>query len=104
MGWQGAKQVKRLMPGACGIFILPPSTSALRERLSGRGQDDAATIERRLAAAVSEMSHHVAADYLVINDEFATALADLRAIVRSERLRTAHQTLRQADRLRDLLD
>ena len=102
--WQGAEQVKRLLPETCGVFILPPSMSALRERLSGRGQDDAATIERRLAAAVSEMSHHVAADYLVINDDFSAALSDLRAIVRSERLRTARQTLRHADRLRELLD
>jgi guanylate kinase len=101
--WQGAAQVKRLRPATCGIFILPPSNRALRERLARLGQDDAATIERRLAAAVSEMTHYVAADYLVINDEFDTALAELRAIVQSERLRTARQAQRHADRLKDLL-
>lgn len=102
--WQGAQQVKRLLPGTCAIFILPPSLRALRERLSARGQDDAATIERRLAGAVSDMSHYVAADYLVINDVFDQALADLRAIVRSERLRMLRQAERNAERLRDLLD
>ena len=102
--WQGAQQVKRLLPATCAIFILPPSQRALRERLSGRGQDDDATIERRLAAAVSDMSHYVAADYLVINDVFDRALADLRAIVQSERLRTSRQAQRHAACLRDLLD
>jgi guanylate kinase len=101
--WQGAQQVKKLLPHTCAIFILPPSTAALRERLSNRGQDDQATIERRLAAAVSEMTHYVEADYLVINDVFAAALEELRAIVQAQRLRTPQQAERQADRLRELL-
>jgi len=101
--WQGAQQVKQLLPDTCAIFILPPSRSTLAERLSRRGQDDAQTIERRLAAAVSEMSHYEAADFVVINDVFDDALGELRAIVRAQRLRTARQREREAERLRQLL-
>jgi guanylate kinase len=101
--WQGAQQVKRLMPETCAIFILPPSEQALRERLSGRGQDDSATIERRMAAAVSEMSHYVEADFLVINDRFENALEELRSVIQCQRLQTGRQARRHAQRLRDLL-
>jgi guanylate kinase len=101
--WQGARQVKELLPDTCAIFILPPSRATLRERLSRRGQDDAQTIERRLAAAVSEMSHYEAADFVVINDVFDDALEELRAITRSQRLRTARQREREAERLKQLL-
>lgn len=102
--WQGAQQVKRLMPDTCAIFILPPSEDALRQRLSERGQDDPETIERRMAAAVSEMSHYVEADYLVINDVFDQALEDLLSIVRSQRLCTGNQARRHGTQLRELLD
>lgn len=101
--WQGAAQIKRLRPSTCAIFILPPSMKALRERLSRRGQDDEATIEQRLAAAVSDMSHYVEADYLVINDVFDQALIDLRSIVQSQRLQTVRQAQRLRPRLADLL-
>lgn len=101
--WQGAAQVKRLLPGTCSIFVLPPSAETLRERLSNRGQDDEATIERRMAAAVSEMSHYVEADYLVINDRFDVALSELRAIVLSQRLNTNRQAHRHAAALGKLL-
>jgi guanylate kinase len=101
--WQGARQVKRLRPDTCAVFILPPSEAALRERLRGRGQDDEDTIARRMAAAVSEMSHYVEADFLVVNDDFATALADLRAIVRCQRLATPRQARRLAEQLAKLL-
>jgi guanylate kinase len=101
--WQGARQVKRLRPDTCAIFILPPSVEALRDRLSGRGQDDDTTIERRLATAVSDMTHYVEADYVVINDAFAEALEDLRSIVHSQRLRTPRQAARQEERLAGLL-
>jgi guanylate kinase len=101
--WQGARQIKRLIPDSCAIFILPPSEAALRERLTGRGQDDAATIERRMAAAASEMSHYVESDYLVINDIFDEALEELRAIVRCQRLTTDRQARRLGSRLDDLL-
>lgn len=101
--WQGAAQVKRLLPHTCAIFILPPTRQALRQRLSKRGQDDAQTIERRMAAAVSEMSHYAEADYLVINDVFDTALHELQTILRSERLKTTRQAQRLGTGLRDLL-
>ena len=101
--WQGAAQIKHLRPTTCSIFILPPSIKALRERLSGRGQDDEDTIAQRLAAAVSDMSHYVEADYVVINDVFEQALIDLRAIVQSQRLKTLRQAQRLRPHLADLL-
>ncbi|WP_027950037.1 guanylate kinase [Haliea salexigens] len=89
--WQGAAQVKRLLPDTCGIFILPPSREALEQRLTGRGQDDPAVIASRLAEAVEEMSHYVQSDYLVVNNDFETALAELEAIVLSHCLQTPRQ-------------
>ena len=79
--WQGARTVKRLLPEAVGIFILPPSRAALEERLIKRGQDSPATIARRMAEAVSEMRHYPEFDYVVVNDDFDAALSDLRAII-----------------------
>lgn len=101
--WQGAEQVRRVLPGCASIFILPPSRQTLRQRLEARGQDSADEIERRSAQARSEMVHHRAFDYLVVNDDFATALADLRAIVRAERLRASRQRLRLAALITQLL-
>jgi guanylate kinase len=92
--WQGAAQVRRLLPESLHIFILPPSLDSLRERLTRRGQDDAATIERRLVAAREEMKHCGEFDYVIINQEFASAVEDLRAIVRTARLRSAGQRAR----------
>ncbi|MBB5211671.1 guanylate kinase [Microbulbifer hydrolyticus] len=89
--WQGAEQVRRLMPETVGIFILPPSQQALLERLTGRGQDDQAVIDKRMAQAIDEMSHYVETDYLIINDDFTTALNELRAIMVAERQRLACQ-------------
>lgn len=89
--WQGARQVRTLLPGCVSIFILPPSRAALKSRLSGRGQDDPEIIARRMADAISEMSHYGEYDYLVINDVFEDALADLRAILTASRLRTRRQ-------------
>ncbi len=102
--WQGAAQVRRLISDAISIFILPPSRAALEERLKGRGQDAPEVIERRLSQAVEEMSHHGEFDYLVVNDEFDTALDDLTAVVRAERLRCGPQTQALGSRLDDLLD
>ncbi len=98
--WQGAEQVRRALPQARSIFILPASQKDLRERLTNRGQDDSSVIDRRMAEAVSEMSHCVEYDFLVINDCFQTALEDLKAILRAGRLGFA----RQQDRHRALLD
>jgi len=102
--WQGARLVRERMPESTGIFILPPSREALRERLQGRGQDDKAVIERRMRDAISEMSHYNEYDFLVINDVFERALEDLAAILRSRRLGLALQSLEQADLLRELLE
>ena len=84
--WQGAQQVRKAMPQAKSIFILPPSRDALRDRLTNRGQDDIQVIEKRMAQAVDEISHYVEYDFLVINDEFHVALDDLKAIMRNGRL------------------
>ncbi|HSG12112.1 MAG TPA: guanylate kinase [Gammaproteobacteria bacterium] len=78
--WQGARRVRELLPAAVSVFILPPTRAALEARLTGRGQDDAAVIARRMRDAVSEMSHYSEYDYLVINDDFQQAVDDLVAI------------------------
>jgi guanylate kinase len=101
--WQGAQQVRQAFPACIGIFILPPSRTVLRERLTGRKQDDTAVIERRMQAAVDEISHYSEYDFIVVNDDFGAALADLRAILRAERLRLPAQTERHQELLRDLL-
>jgi guanylate kinase len=102
--WQGAQQVKHLLPDTRAIFILPPSRETLEQRLNARGQDDPAVIEARMAEAVEEMSHYVESDFLVVNREFDTALAELEAIITSQRLRTSRQREVQVELLRELLD
>lgn len=87
--WQGAQQVKKLMPEAMGIFILPPSREELERRLIGRGQDSDEVIASRMAQAVSEMSHYTEYEYVIVNDNFDEALADLQAIIRAGRLTCA---------------
>jgi len=84
--WQGAEQVRNLYPKACSIFILPPSLQDLSQRLQGRAQDDEDTIDKRMRQAVNEITHVAEADYIVVNDDFETALSDIRAIIRSRRL------------------
>ena len=101
--WQGAEQVRKQMPETVGIFILPPSQQALLERLTGRGQDDQAVIDKRMAQAIDEMSHYVETDYLIINDDFATALAELRAIMVAERQRLGRQQEMHGALLQSLL-
>jgi len=101
--WQGAQQVKRLLPASKSIFIVPPSREALQQRLTSRGQDDPATIEQRMAEATREMSHYGESDYLVVNDIFEQAHKDLQAIISSLRLRTSRQVEARADLLLDLL-
>lgn len=97
--WQGAEQVRRLIPECVGIFIVPPSPEVLRERLTGRGTDAPEVVERRLQEAADECSHAVEFDYLVVNDDFGVALDDLLAIVRGQRLRMAAQQVRHRDLL-----
>ncbi len=101
--WQGAQQVRRLMPDAQSIFILPPSQEALRQRLNNRGQDSEEIIEARMREAVSEMSHYHEYDYVVINDQFRHALEDLKAIFRARQLHQPAQRRRHAELLERLL-
>jgi guanylate kinase len=101
--FQGARQIRDNHPAARSVFILPPSQAALASRLNSRGQDDPAVIRKRLDEARREMSHHDEFDYVVVNDDFETALADLQAIVRAERLRLGYQQPRLTRLLDDLL-
>ena len=98
--WQGAAQVRRLMPDATGVFILPPSLEALSKRLIARGQDSADVIAKRVASAQQEIAHVAEFDYVIINHNFDVAVSDLVSIVRAQRLRLATQLARH----RDLID
>ena len=79
--WQGARQVRKNITDAVSIFILPPSKQALYERLINRGQDDEVTISKRMENSEKEMSHFNEFDYLIINDQFDSALSNLKAII-----------------------
>ena len=100
--WQGAQQVRRLIPDAVGVFILPPSPDTLRRRLIDRGQDSDAVIERRLGAARGEIAHLAEFDYVIINNGFDDAVEDLVSIVRSTRLRIDAQVSRHSDLINSL--
>ncbi|MFL6654125.1 MAG: guanylate kinase, partial [Sulfurifustis sp.] len=80
--WQGARAIKRAWPSAVSIFLLPPSRAALEQRLKDRRQDAPEVIARRMQAAIDEMRHYSEFDYIVVNDDFDQALADLEAIIR----------------------
>lgn len=101
--FQGAAQVRSRYPEAVSVFILPPSAETLATRLTQRGEDDAAVIRERLDKARWEMSHYQDYDYLLVNDDFATATEELSAIVRAERLRLFRQQRRLGSLLDDLL-
>jgi guanylate kinase len=98
--WQGALQVRKLFPRMVGIFILPPSLVELRRRLTARGKDSAEVIEKRMASAREEISHVLEFEYIIVNEQFDVALADLQAVVRAARLSRE----RRASRLSRLLD
>ena len=100
--WQGAEQVRKIFPRAIGIFILPPSLEALLERLKGRGQDSGEVIARRLAAAREDIGHVEQFDYVIINDVFETALQDLIAVIRAQRLRAEQQLGAHAEMIGNL--
>ena len=101
--WQGARQVREQVPDCVSVFILPPSRDALQTRMRNRGQDSEETIARRLAAAREEMSHYDEFDYVIVNEHFDAAAAELRAIFVAQRLRRAAQATRHASLIRDLL-
>jgi len=101
--WQGAQQIRRLVTDCRTIFIVPPSIIALRERLTSRGQDDESIINQRMLEAISEMSHYVEFDYLIINDDFDEARDNLAAIIKGNRMLHEHQQQKHADLLAKLL-
>lgn len=94
--WQGAAQVRKLIPSAVLIFILPPTLASLKERLERRGQDSKEVIARRMEAAREEMRHCGEFDYVIMNQDFARAVDDLSVIVRAARLTAARQQIRHA--------
>ena len=101
--WHGAAQVRTLRPDACFIFILPPSLQALTKRLTERAQDDQRTIESRMQQARSVIEHVAEADYIVVNDNFNTALKDIQAVICSMRLAVAMQQQNLATLLESLI-
>lgn len=102
--WQGAQQVRQMLPECKSIFILPPSIAILRQRLQNRGQDDASIIERRMRDAVTEMSHYSEFDYLIVNDDFNLALHELKSIITANRLLQNRQQQTLVPLLQDLLN
>ncbi|GEB72978.1 guanylate kinase [Pseudoalteromonas carrageenovora] len=101
--WQGAQQVRKIMPSVQTIFILPPSKEELEQRLNNRGQDSAEVIAGRMAQAQSETSHYNEYDFVVVNDEFDTALSDIETIVMAQRLTLKAQQNRHQNLLSSLL-
>lgn len=101
--WQGAAQIRRAKPDCVSIFILPPSRAELERRLRARGSDAPQVIERRLHNSREEIGHAHEFDYIVVNDGFDQALADLQAIVRAVRLRSALQWVRHEALIAELL-
>lgn len=98
--WQGAQQVKKLLPDSIAIFIFPPSIEVLRQRLQARGQDTEAIINRRMRDAIMEMRHYQEFDYLVVNDDFQQAFLQIQSIITTYRLLRE----RQRYKLQPLLD
>lgn len=101
--WQGARQVKAQIPDTATIFVAPPSKEELKRRLTDRGQDSAKIIEQRMIKAVSEISHYHEFDFIVVNDNFTAALAELDAIVTTRRLRKEKQIIRHQQLFDNLL-
>jgi len=100
--WQGAQQVRKMLPDSLSVFILPPSINILQKRLENRGQDSKEIIERRMEEAVNEMSHCNEYDYLIVNDDFNHALSELRSIVISHRLEKKSQLKKLASLIETL--
>lgn len=101
--WQGARQIREKLPNVKTIFILPPSRAELEKRLIGRGQDSIEIIAARMEKAVSEMSHYNEFDYVIINDNFKSALSELKCILAAERLKQTSQAIRHKVLIEQLL-
>ncbi len=102
--WQGARQVREHKPDCLSIFILPPSYNELEQRLKRRGEDTDDVVERRMRDAITEMTHYKDYDFIVINDDFHTALADIQSILRANRLRSSVQQQENSFLLNGLLE
>lgn len=102
--WQGAQQVKKIIPDAISISILPPSLTELNRRLTGRGTDSQEIIDGRMAEAVSEMKHFDESDYLVINNDFETALQELHTIFLANRLNLNSQKINHRNLIKELIE
>lgn len=102
--WQGARQIRASFPSCVSIFILPPSLETLRQRLKNRGQDSDEVIEKRMQRARGEIAHWDEFDFLIVNDDFDEALADLRSIIRDGKLQRRDQEKRYVKILADLLE
>lgn len=89
--WQGAQQVRAKFADAASVFILPPSRETLVERLAKRGQDDPEVIAARMASAIAEMSHYAEFDYVIVNEDFELAVAELTVVLHAERLKLSHR-------------
>ncbi len=101
--WQGAQQIKQIFTDTVGIFIIPPSLDALKQRLQGRKQDTDEVIHARMQRAQDELSHYAEFDYLIINDDFYAAVSELKSIVIAHRLRMVRQIEKQQKLLSFLL-
>jgi guanylate kinase len=101
--WQGAQQVRMKKPSVTTVFISPPSKQELETRLRGRGQDSEDTIASRMAKAQGECSHFQEFDYIIINDDFKQALADLTTIVNNQRLKRSQQVAQHKMLLDELI-
>lgn len=101
--WQGAQQIREKVPSVKSIFILPPSLAELEQRLIGRGQDSAEVIAERMSKAMDEISHYNEYDYVIVNDDFEQALADLQSILRAEKLTLAYQGSQNRTLIQELL-
>lgn len=102
--WQGAQQIRSTFPASCTIFVLPPSLEELRRRLERRGQDDREVIDKRMAEARSEIAHWREFDFIVVNDDFDEALADLHAVIHERRTLRPNLPDRIAPLLAELLE
>lgn len=101
--WQGARQVRKQVPGAISVFILPPSRAALEQRMRNRGQDSDEVIAQRLLAAREEMSHYGEFDYVIVNEHFAVAVDEMCAVFTASRLRREMQVARHGKLISALL-
>ena len=101
--WQGARQIRASFPSCCSVFIVPPSLEVLRQRLTARGQDSEAVIQRRMRDARAEISHWSEFDFLIINDNFEEALTDLHSIIRDGKLSRPVDNRQRREILAELL-